>query len=118
MSKCAASVVLAHCGSPVSDDSSTLRLRHSRISQSAGTSSPASSSTTSPTTTSLRATCRTLPLRTTLTRVSSFAVLRLWNVFSLLRSRKKAMLVANISATMMPIGSKKFLKPAPAQQNS
>ena len=81
-------VVFVACGSPVSDDSLTSRFSDSSSSQSAGTSSPVSTMTMSPTTMSRRATWLTLSLRMTFTGVSSFTLLRLWKVFSLLRSRK------------------------------
>ena len=51
--------------SPVSADSSTLRLALSKMRQSAGTASPASSTTMSPTTRSSLFTSRILPSRTT-----------------------------------------------------
>ena len=104
-SKSASFVVLFTINSPVRLDSFTCSDTASTSVPSAGTSSPVFRTTMSPTTTSLRGISCTLPLRITVTGVSSPTAFSRSNFLLASYSKKKPIPVASRMAAMMPMVS-------------
>ena len=104
-SKSTSFVVLFTISSPVRLDSFTCSDTASTSVPSAGTSSPVFRMTMSPTTTSLRGISCTLPLRSTVTGVSSPTAFSRSNFLLASYSKKKPMPVASRMAAMMPMVS-------------
>ena len=118
--------VLLAIGSPVKLDSFTCNEIASRSTPSAGISSPCSNSTMSSTTMSFLGTSCTLPLRITLTNVSSFTWFSTSNFLFASHTNQVATPVASKMATAIPmvsaismIPSEKYMEMAiPPERNT